>query len=300
LRAGPRQASPRGTAAIPVGDTPGLWRVSWERARAVASAFRDAAGLVDVYEAKDPQYRAVEEIVGKLGLEEGAAYVVGVAIVSYQLASRGEEHWLLAARHARRPVDAALRSFVAQSPSLARLRARRMARVNRFIEAFLGVMLAGFDGYSMDLHSFWRDLSRALGADARSKTIAFAVKMMYYALKVRGAAPEVPFEVPIPVDYRVCLVSLSSGVVTRGRAADLREDASALMGRRPGVVREAWGLVSGMSLIPPLRIDSVLWLTGGAILESRLDPSSAMRILRDRLGLPPGEGLIRELLWRLL
>ncbi|RLF05529.1 MAG: hypothetical protein DRK00_04185 [Thermoprotei archaeon] len=222
---------------------------------------RDVRRLVDMAERADPQMSAILEILARYDrLEDSAFYVLGVAVVSYMLTTRGEEHWRLAASHSSGEPLSDLRGFVASSPSLRLGRRARLARIERLV-SFHPRFLEEFDSYLIDLEALRRDLARVLKADPDSKTIVFATKMFYYTAKAAGLSVQVPFSIPVPVDRRLCLLSLASGVVTGG-IADLRE-ARRLLSKAPHLVREAWSAAGRRGGVPPLRLDALLWLLGG-------------------------------------
>ncbi len=268
------------------------------RGRLLGGLFARAEGLVRDLEVADPQMHAVKRIIEKVGPTKGACYVVGVALVSYMLSRRGEEHWALAAEYAGDDVEKALLRFVRESPSLSRFRLRREKRVMAYARRVLPQLLSGFEEYARDLARLWRLLSSSLGADPSSKTLAFAVKMFYYAAKASGVECRLPAEVPIPVDYRVCLVSLTSRLV-EGWRGDLREGARRLRSSGSREVRNAWSLVSKVSGLAPLELDTVLWLVGGAAEEAGFSARGALGLveglLRRRLSFSE-ETLLLELL----
>ncbi len=278
------------------------WRINEERVREIAEGFAQAEDFVFECELLDPQMKAVEDIVRRLGANNGAAYVVGVALVSYMLSARGEKHWFLAAKFAGEDIGESLLRFVRESPSLARFRIARKRRTRRYLVFFVPRFLERFEAYASDLRSLWVDLARAVGAKPQAKTVVFAVKMFYYSLRAAGFKVQgLSYEIPIPVDFRVSLMSLTSGLVTGG-AADFRSEAKLLRERGANLVRRGWSLVSEFSSMPALNMDAVLWLVGGAVDRSNFSRKRVFLELEKVVGRSLEEhekSLVEELIWRL-
>ncbi|RLE85195.1 MAG: hypothetical protein DRJ67_09305 [Thermoprotei archaeon] len=272
------------------------YTVNWGVVEEVANHLRRRAvrRLIDIAESVDPQMAAVSEILSKYSrLEDSVFYVVSVATVSYMLTARGEEHWRLAASYSSGNPLSDLRGFVAESPSLRLGRRARLARVER-LASFYPRFLEEFNDYLRDLEALRRDLARVLRADPDSKTIVFAIKMLYYAAKAAGLEVRLPPSIPVPVDRRLCLLSLVSGVI-EGGTAEPRE-ARRLLSRAPHLVREAWSVAGRRGDVPPLRLDALLWLLGGCYERGGRD--GALRLVLELFPeLPRGaEPFIRLLL----
>jgi len=219
--------------------------------------------LLEAAECVDPQMRAIEGILGKYSdLKDAAFYAMGVALVSYMLLMRGEEHWALAVEYASTNPVRDLKEFAASSPSIRLRREVRIRRIRRFATYYYRY-LEVFDRYCRDLELLRKDLARITGARPDAKTIVFAVKMFYYALKASSIKTLLPPTIPVPVDRRVCLVSLLSGVVRPLLANDPRVEARRLLSRAPKVVQKAWNLACRGGGVPPLKLDALLWLVGG-------------------------------------
>ena len=261
------------------------WFLDERRAEEVGSSLSRAKDLVDRCEESDPQMRYVGEIVSSLGLVRGAIYVVGVSLISYMLSTRGEEHWRLAAEYAGKGYKNPLIAFVEESPSTARFRATKLRRARKYVELFAPQFEARFDEYAGDLEKFWRDLSIVLSVKPESKTIVFAVKMFYYALKSARKRCRVPRSAPIPVDYRVCMISLTSQII-RGRIDSLGSAARRLRGEAPDLVRKGWDAVSVAAGLEPLRLDSLLWLLGGAVETANYELTRTLRTFEEVIDRP--------------
>lgn len=214
-------------------------------------------------------------------------YVVGVAAISYQLATRGEDHWALAASFASGDAVASLKRFAASSPSLKLQREARVSRVEK-LTRYYPRFVEHFDEYIRDLDALRSDVARALAASPNSKTVVFSAKMFYYAAKALGLQLDVPAGIPIPVDRRVCLISLLSRVV-EGAEPTLR-GARTLLSRAPGLVAKAWSYVGELSATPPLKLDALLWTLGGCY-ERHSSPELALDRALRLLSPPPGPAL---------
>ncbi|MEM0223081.1 MAG: N-glycosylase/DNA lyase [Thermofilum sp.] len=254
-----------------------------ERARRVGRALA-RSGLVEKLVSADPQMAAVEEILRKLGFKEGALFIVGVALVSYMLSRKGEEHWALAASSARAPYWEALTSFVENSPSLARLRRQRLARLSTYLEhakRFESLLEAP----EVDLDAFHSLLVRAMGSSADSKTAAFAAKMLLYSCLASGRRFTGGWSIPMPVDIRVALVSLTSGMVRGWNcSSDLLALASELRSRwRPKLI-SLWNLASEEAGTPPVVLDAAVWVPGGCIEEYLRTGSPLRRCVEQLVG----------------
>lgn len=236
------------------------------RARSVGRAL-SRRGLVERLISSDPQMSAVKEILRKLSFEEGTLFIVGVALVSYMLTRKGEEHWVLAASAAHAPYQKALRRFVEKSPSLARLRSQRLVRLDAYLE-YAERLENLLRAPEVDLDAFHSLLLRALRSSAESKTAAFAAKMLLYSCLASGRKFRGGWSIPMPVDIRVSLVSLTSGMVRGWNcSSNLLALASELRSRwRPRLI-SLWRLVSEEAGFPPVMLDAAVWVPGGCIEE---------------------------------
>jgi len=121
---------------------------------------------------------------------------------------------------------------------LTRQKARRLAKAAPFL---LSLNTETVHRYHRDMTSLARDLARTLGTDPESKTVVFAVKTFGYAAReITGEYVPYPFDVPIPVDSRITKI-------TR-RITD--EDPVTF-----------WNRVAERTSVPPLHLDTVLWLS---------------------------------------
>jgi len=264
----------------------GRVRVDLGRARQLGSLLRRAGGVQPVLrlEESDPQLHAVARVAG---VDPGYALLTSVlvALVSYRLAARGEEWWSCYGEYFSErgpvgdPLEAArlVEAFLYDCPAGAlqrRAKARRVWRAARGARDALE-RLAGDPLQILSSGRILLDpLARALGQEPWRKTIVFAVKMAYYTARTQLRDPvPAPLDTPLPVDLRVSCLTVTSGLAPGVSPDRLLRD--------PRPVLEAWGVVAGESGIPPLNLDSLLWLVGWA---ARLpDQREAARAIEDRL-----------------
>ena len=264
-----------------------MYRINRSKVEAAASYLAEAEvrELLDNAETADPQMRAIEEIARRYKRFGAAAfYTLGVAAISYQLSARGEVHWRLAASYARSNSLEDLRRFAGMSPSLRFARSARLSRVEKLAKLWPSFE-ARVDEYARNLELLRQDVAHALGAAADSKTVVFAVKMFYYTARAFGLHVNLPCEIPLPVDRRVCLISLASGVVEGG--SPTLENARRLLASAPRLVAAAWSDACAPSGVPPLKLDALLWLLGG-LYEEGGAPSRAAELAAELFpSLPP-------------
>jgi len=170
------------------------------RLRKVAEVFKRLGikAILDL-EKKDPQYVAVCDVVKRHGEEVGAALAMLNALVSYRLAGKGEEHWQYFGRYfsQRKIVDICkdFLTYLERSPYLrigVETRKKRILKICRYrpnLENLVNTL---------------KEISELLNADSSQKTVVFSVKILNYTYMCsRGVERPLPFEIPIPVDFRV-------------------------------------------------------------------------------------------------
>lgn len=214
-------------------------------------------------ETLDPQYRYLKELCTKFSEKELALISVLGSIVAYRLSRKGEEYWgeladyFLRAEMLRDPssIANAFVEFLQSSKTNKALLKQKMNRVKKLLSRnFHKILFSRFNEYSQDLLKFWNDLAISLSADRRTKTIVFSVKMFYYSIRVfyKNRVPEVPLEIPIPVDLRVFKVSYKLGLVSEHQFTQ----------RQVKNIQEIWQRIANISGIAPLHVDVLLWMLG--------------------------------------
>lgn len=235
------------------------------------------------FEERDPQFIAVSRLCRGLNndVETTLKLTILNALISYQLTGKGEDHWNYFANYflSNKPGDVCgdFINYVMKSRYLARYRDSRLRRVRTTCPQLVGLTISN---YLSDLASLWRLLSRITKTRGDEKTIVFAVKMAYYVGRACGLEVSVPMEVPIPVDYRVTVITLCSGlisaVVDRRNVTSLARE---LMTRRRSEIQGVWGEVGRLSGIPPLNLDSIIWVLGGLLINSSFNVGRAINEL---------------------
>ncbi len=191
------------------------------------------------YHALSHMYDALSEPSVFLGL------IVLNALVCYQLSCGGEDYWWEFSEHfSSKPPhlsDATHRliEFVSTSRCNGRLRDQKKRRIVR-AQDYVWKRCASPDSLIGEQLEFIRGLAGNLRTSMRAKTIAFAAKILNYGLRIitkkRIPAPQ---EIDIPLDSRIIKISRALGI------------------RNPVLF---WREVAREIGIPPLHIDSILWV----------------------------------------
>ena len=232
------------------------------------------------FETKDPQYIAVSRLCRGLehDVEMALKLTVLNALVSYQLTGKGEDHWNYFANYfiRNRPTDLCsdFINYIINSRYLARFRDSRLKRIKGVCPRVAGLSISN---YLSDLSSLWRLIARITNTRGDEKTIVFAVKMAYYVGRACGFDVNVPMDIPIPVDYRVTVITICSGLMpVMGSPNNVADLARELMTRRRAEIQRAWSEVSRLSGIPPLNLDSIIWVLGGLLINSSFNVDKAI------------------------
>ncbi len=239
--------------------------------------------LIDWLETVDPQFKAVTQIVDAHGCGVAATAVVANALISYQLTGRGEDYWRGFGEALSRynvPSISSLLGFFEQFLDTTRYNRMAVSAKKMRVRRFLGSSVAAKLWrdplvYAEEIRRLPRELSKAMRQDETSKTIVFAAKMYYYVAKACGARVMDLTGIAIPCDRRICLMTLTSGVVARrGAVCVEKKHVYELMGRYREVAVEAWRIFETLSGIPCIRLDALLWLLARFAWEK--DPFTAI------------------------
>ena len=256
--------------------------VSEDRVAKLSEVLRELS-LSDVlaFEERDPQFIVVKKLCTALNDPGLVAVLVAMnSVVSYMLTGRGEKHWGYFSEYfsRNRPSDLCrdFKAYVMKSPYLARGRDVKVNRIDRFCSAKLHDKLRDLT----NLNEAWRLLANGLRSPINSKTVVFAIKMLYYAYRACGVNVKPPEDLPVPVDYRIATLTQCSGLIN----ADVK-----LLMSRQGIVQEAWGRVTRLSGIPQVNLDSLLWVIGGALIYSDFNVDAALRKLIGDSLIPPSK-----------
>jgi len=105
-----------------------------------------------------------------------------------------------------------------------------------------------------DYINLWKITYKILGTKPERKTVVFSIKMAYYGLRaLYELVPQLPMEIPIPVDVRIAKITYKAGLIEG--AKDWQE-----LYRKPTIVINLWNIVANRTGIPPLHLDSLLWM----------------------------------------
>jgi len=256
-----------------------LVRQNEERISIVAERLK-SLGLESalMVEEVDPQFQAVRLITSKMSFGPALTLIVLNSIISYKLSGRGEDYWNEFALYVSKVsepkslIEAVKLMLGFLSVSKINV-ALRTAKTSRLLRASMARVLEPdiIVRQTRNLRKFAKDLALSLRSKWSSKTIVFSIKMICYAYRARyRRALIAPFNIPIPLDSRIAKLSWTSGVVdVEGASLRTWSDViEALMGK-PRIVQRAWSAVAEKSGIPPLHLDSILWLIGSFVDRRR-------------------------------
>lgn len=186
----------------------------------------------------DRQYKALERLHRELKNNELFFKLVVVnALLSYQLPTKGEVYW------------ENFGSFFAKNPSLEefgeflkrynnRFLNSKLKRLQRVLKAVKKLTKEELIRFCKNPKGLLDYLSAQLNQEKTAKTLVFAVKMFIYACRIAsGKNITAPFEIEIPLDVRLRKISESL---------------------------EFWRSLSLKTNIPPLHLDTLIWVTLGA------------------------------------
>ncbi len=245
--------------------------------------------IIEILEEEDLQYKVIRELAEKIDYKILLPIVTGFSLVTYQLATKAEEHWKLFRKfilESDNPLKG-FSNFLLQSPSLAKYRGVRLRRVKKLFRNLFNRLYSDAKHYLTDLERYWRDITLAVQSNPQSKTVIFAVKMAYYLAKALGFNPSLPRKILVPVDYRVSLVSLTSKIIdvspNPSSWHEYRRIASFIKSTKSKMVQKAWHIIGQDLGINALKLDTLLWIYGGIIDEAKLNYDVAVNLL-DKIG----------------
>ncbi|AEM39466.1 N-glycosylase/DNA lyase [Pyrolobus fumarii 1A] len=235
--------------------------VNASRIARVASVLRKVSSeALDAAEANDPQFQAVVTIAGRHG-EAVVAIVVANAVVSYRLNMHGEEYWTMYGRFwSTRPTPTTADEVIKGVLEFMRevrvpvyeQKASRLRKVYDLISE-----LIEDPRVFTDLELLYKRLVKSLGRNRYQKTSAFAAKMAYYAFRALDREVTRLDAIPVPLDRRFAVLTATSGIIP------MHPDV--IYTRLRDVAEQAWRRVSQDAMIPPVRLDTLLWLPARSI-----------------------------------
>ncbi len=190
--------------------------------------------------------------------------VVLNALISYQLSCSGERYWWEFARYFSNMKNIQFENipevfieFLSKTTCGRRLRSQKISRIRRAWNV-VKQYATRIDWLIKNQKTFSLKLARALNSAASAKTIVFSVKMLNYALRIVTKRKIIsPMSVDIPLDSRIRTISKVLGVENS---------------------LEFWRMTSRRLGIPPLHLDSLLWI--GFRLADHIEDIS--KFLEDR------------------
>lgn len=221
----------------------------------------------------DPQFWAISDIVDKVRSGIGAVAIIMNALVSYRLVMPGEEYWSVFSRE-----------FISSSPSFNNIiqwfklflkkynpltfeykisRLRKFAKTSVFSTLFNEP-----DIYCYDIDI----LNSALGKiykDPNAKTVLFSTKMYYYYCIAKGLEPMLDFNIPLPIDRRIAKLTYMLGLLIECRKRKKQINIDLLMNKYRLKVFDAWNYIAMFSGIPPLILDTIMWVISGNYLGEK-------------------------------
>jgi DNA-(apurinic or apyrimidinic site) lyase len=260
-----------------------MYIVDRGRASYIGKLVKSISDFIDLLEENDPQYKAVAELINNIGSGNAVVVIIANALISYQLSSKGEDYWRGLAewfsKYRGVNIDNLEKLYMMHSSFIENTKYNRMglaAKIKRLEKFYYSIVAKSLYNnpfmYCKDLPGLIDQLARIFRANRDSKTIVFSAKMYYYYCRIHGR--NVYGDIPIPVDRRNALLSLTSCIV-KGCREGLRKCVLDLMSNKyRGIVIDAWKIVSIESCIPMYRLDSLTWLIAGQLLTRRVDPLS--------------------------
>lgn len=222
----------------------------------------------------DPQFQAAKLITQRMSFGSALTLIVLNSLISYRLSGRGEDYWSEFAlyiskmgepRSLREAVKLMI-NFLSSSKINVTL---RRSKTIRLLKVSMNEALEPWNitRYTKNLRGLAKTLASSLRTKWTTKTIVFAMKMLCYAYRAHhGKLLVAPFNIPIPIDSRIAKISWTSGVIDIVDANLKRwGDIVKAVTSKPSTVQKAWSNVAKASGIPPLHLDSILWLIGGLI-----------------------------------
>ena len=219
-------------------------------------------------EEQDPQFLAMK-ILSKIGDTKLVCTLALMnALISYKLSSKGEDYWIEFSKYfsVNPPTNwdslpEAMLNFMRNSKGNKVLIEQKYSRLKTLKSSgFLIGLKEKFDYYLNNLETLRYYLATSLNTNVNSKTIVFAIKMLYYAFRAStGKIIVLPMDIPIPIDIRIATMSYITGIISiKPPLKSLQESADLIM-KNYDDAQKAWSIVAETSQIPPLHIDSIIW-----------------------------------------
>lgn len=258
-------------------------KANYERVSIVGHALAKlGVGGALALEEGDPQFIAIKALVERLRDCNAVALLATLnALVSYQLTGRGEEYWREFSEYpfkSSNPDHLAkdFLRFLENSRYNRLLQNVKVQRIRKLINFRTHIeVYVKFHELAKDLNKLWGMLRQCLSVEGNEKTIVFSIKMFYYTARACGYMYLPPMNINIPVDRRVAAITYTSGIVDTDS-----EDPVNLIMRRYKEVQKLWLEVSKIAEIPPLNLDSILWICGKHVWDVNPVDKAASEIVK--------------------
>ncbi len=232
----------------------------------------------------DPQFEYIQRLKEKVGKNYATIYSLLVSLISYKLAMKGEEWWkcfseYLSEKGKPKNFDEAvnnLTNFVKDCKGSIIGRSIKMKRIEKVVNGSKDLLLEILNNPEIVIEKpdkIMKNIARSLNSEEWKKTITFSIKMSYYSIKNRGELKPLTISIPMPIDIRISCISYTSGIVESNSYKEIF--------KKPRIAIEAWDMVSKLSNIPQIHLDSLLWIIGRNLIEFGLKEAreSAEKIL---------------------
>ncbi len=205
----------------------------------------------------DEQFLSLKELYSEISDKDIFPILVVLnALISYQLTGTGEMYWDEFSKYFSNaciedPIESMIK-FLEDSKFNRRLHLQKKRRIKK-MENVISILIENQDEFYQDMVALRDLLAKVMNQSKSAKTIVFSVKMFGYAMRIKsGKFIPYPYEIDIPLDSRIKRISETLGV----------EDPLSF-----------WREVSTEIKIPPLHIDSLLWISKGDLssLRKRID-----------------------------
>ncbi|MGC9134770.1 N-glycosylase/DNA lyase [Caldisphaera sp.] len=217
----------------------------------------------------DPQFDYIQRLKMKVGKGYATLYSLIVSLVSYKLAMKGEEWWqcfsnYLSDKEIPKNVDEAIKnvidfmkdckgSIIGQKYKL-----KRIEKISKSKE-LLNAIVNNPEIVLEKPEEIMKKIASSLGTEEWKKTITFSIKMAYYAVKNKGEIKPLLINIPMPIDIRISCLTYTSGIVESESFKEILKN--------PKIAIKAWDMVSELSEVPQIHLDSLLWVIGWAPRE---------------------------------
>ena len=216
----------------------------------------DIQDVMNIESAYDEQHKYLQKLFDRIkDIGIFLTLIILNALSSYMLNCTGEEYWREFSEYfstraslLQNTTNEALvtliinefKNFLANSRCNKRFLKVKISRLEK-VKTVVNRILENHEFFIKNQSELLSMLSKQLSPNKYSKTVTFAVKMFNYGLRIcLGKEILMPWDAPIPVDKRIEFISRKLGV---------QDD-----------IMEFWNRISRIVCIPPLHIDSLLWV----------------------------------------